>query len=64
MVLLGDEFYSRGESLYLSFEGSNAWLIFVIVVSCHQANEYHTTLCLGNGNMATIVFSFPTDNTN
>ena len=61
MVLLSKAFYSRGESLYLSFEGNSAWFISLVVVGCHQTSKYHTTLCLGNGSMATIIFSLQTD---
>ena len=35
VVLLSKAFYSRGESLYLSFECSSAWFISLVVVGCH-----------------------------
>ena len=56
MVLLSKALHHRSKGLYLSFKGSNAWLLFVIVVGCHRASEYHTTFCLANGNMAVTVF--------
>ena len=37
--------------MYLSFKSSSGWFISVIVVGCHRAIEYHTTLCLGSGSM-------------
>ena len=57
-----------GRSLWSVFspsssKGSSAWFISVIIVGCHRASEYHTTLCLGSGNIAAIVF-FPTDGAN
>ena len=64
MVLLSKVFYSRGESLYLSFEGSNVWFISLVVVGCHQTSKYHTTLCLGNGSMASTIRVFPTNSAN
>ena len=64
MVLLSKAFYSRGESLYLSFKGSSTWFISVIVASCHRASEYYITLCLRRGNVTDIFFSFSTDGAN
>ena len=64
MVLLSKAFYSRGESLYLSFEGSSAWFISLVVVGYHQTSKYHITLCLGNGSMASTIRVFTTDSAN
>ena len=64
VVLLSKAFYSCGESLYLAFEGNNAWFISLVVAGCHRASEYHTTLCLGSGSMTSTMRVFPTDGTN
>ena len=65
VILLNKAFYNCSVSLYLPFEGSSAWFISLVVVICHQANEYHTTLCLGSGSMSsTTVLFFPTDGAN
>ena len=65
VVLLNTAFYNCSESLYLPFEGISAWFISLVVVVCHQASEYHTTLCLGSGSMSsTTILFFPTDSAN
>ena len=65
VVLLNTAFYNCSESLHLPFEGSSAWFISLVVVVCHQASEYHTTLCLGSGSMSsTTILFFPTDGAN
>ena len=53
MVLLGEVFYNRGESLNLSFEGGGMWFVSLIIVDgCHRRNKYHATLCLRSGSIA------------
>ena len=66
VVLLSKAFYSRSKSLYLLFEGSNAWFISLVVVGCHRASEYYKTLCLGSGSTSStmISLSLPTDGAN
>ena len=43
--------------MYLSFKSSSAWFVSVIVVGCHRAIEYHTTLCLGSGSMIVTILA-------
>ena len=60
MVLLDYAFHGRGKSRNLSFEGGGTWFISLVIVGgSHQANEYHTTFCPGNGSMASTMTSFP-----
>ena len=66
VVFLSKVFYSRGDSLYLPFESSSVRFISLVVVGCHRVSEYHTTLCLRNGSMTSIMIVFslqtaPTD---
>ena len=64
MVLLGEMFYGRDESLNLSFKGDGTWFDPLIIVGGrYQASKYHATLCLGSGSMAYKQI-FPTDGTN
>ena len=53
MVLLGEAFYSCGESLNLSLKGDGTWFVSLIIVGdSHQASKYHATLCLRSSSMA------------
>ena len=53
MILLGEVFYCRCESLDLPLEGGGAQFISLNVVGgCHRATKYHATLCPGSDSMA------------
>ena len=53
MVLLGEAFYSCGESLNLSLKGDGTWFVSLIIVGgSHQVSKYHATLCLGSDSIA------------